>query len=165
MKNEYKVTKDLMMSWAREYYIVGAAQTVWFVMYIILGVISLILFALLFAFGGEWTQWYCAALFLILSVYQLFFSRFAIMSRRYALFSKTYGVHEWIRTTEFSEEEIVFTDHNSIARLKYENIKKIKEKGNTVMIFFNGNIALRLYKDAFVEGSWEECKELLNSKY
>ena len=24
------------------------------------------------------------------------------------------------------------------------------------------NIALRLYKDAFVEGSWEECKKKIN---
>ena len=26
----------------------------------------------------------------------------------------------------------------------------------------NNNIAIRLYKDAFVEGTWEECKKKIN---
>ena len=69
-----------------------------------------------------------------------------------------------MRTTEFLEDEIVLTDHTSVSKLKYSNIKKIKEKNNIVIIFMNDNMALRLYKDAFVEGSWEECKEFLNSK-
>ena len=32
------------------------------------------------------------------------------------------------------------------------------------MIYLNDNYAIRLYKDAFVEGSWEECKALLTEK-
>jgi len=28
----------------------------------------------------------------------------------------------------------------------------------------NNNMALRLYKDTFVEGSWEECKKMLLEK-
>ena len=50
------------------------------------------------------------------------------------------------------------------AHPEYHNIKKVIEKGNVVLILFNDNIAFRLYKDAFIDGSWEECKELLNSK-
>ena len=68
-----------------------------------------------------------------------------------------------MRTTEFLEDEIVLTDHTSVSKLKYSNIKKIKEKNNIVMIFMNDNMAWRLYKDAFVEGSWEECKNIINS--
>ena len=48
--------------------------------------------------------------------------------------------------------------------MKYENIKKIKVKNNVVMIFLNNNLAIRLYKDAFVEGSWDECKKMIDSK-
>ena len=34
--------------------------------------------------------------------------------------------------TEFLEDEIVLTDHTSVSKLKYSNIKKIKEKNNIV---------------------------------
>ena len=60
------------------------------------------------------------------------------------------------------DDEIILTDHTSVSKLKYSNIEKIKEKNNVVMIFMNHNMALRLYKDAFVEGSWEECKKKIN---
>ena len=93
----------------------------------------------------------------------LFLARFFVWSKRYKLYSTTYGVSEWIRTTEFLDDEIILTDHTSVSKLKYSNIKTIKEKGNVVMIFMNNNMALRLYKDAFVEGSWEECKEKINA--
>ena len=46
----------------------------------------------------------------------------------------------------------------------YENIQKIKNNGNAVTILFNNNIGLRIYKDAFVEGSWEEFKEKISAK-
>ena len=41
--------------------------------------------------------------------------------------------------------------------------EKIKEKNNDILIFFNNNLGLRLYKDAFVEGTWEDCKKKINS--
>ena len=66
--------------------------------------------------------------------------------------------------SEFLDDEIVLTDHTSVSKFKYSNIQKIKEKNNVVMVFMNNNMALRLYKDAFVEGSWEECKKLILEK-
>ena len=30
------------------------------------------------------------------------------------------------------------------------------------MLFINDNAAIRLYKDAFIEGSWEDCKKMIN---
>ncbi len=164
MKNEYKITKKLMMSWANEYYLPDAANIIAFVLWCIIGIMGLGLLGILIAIGGKWTTWYFAILFLVLSVYKLFFSRFVFMSNRYKMLSKTYGVDEWIRTAEFADDEIILSDHTSITKFKYSNIKKIKEKNNTVMIFFNDNLSMRLYKDAFVEGTWEECKEMINSK-
>ena len=78
--------------------------------------------------------------------------------------SKNYGVAEWLRTTEFTDDEIILTDYNSVSKFQYNNIKAIVEKSNLVFIIFNGSFAIRLYKDAFVEGSsWEDCKEKINS--
>ena len=80
------------------------------------------------------------------------------------MYASTYGVAEWMRTIEFLDDEIVVTDHTSISKFKYSNVKKIKEKKNVIMIFMNHNLALRLYQDAFVEGSWEECKKIIFEK-
>ncbi len=164
MKNEYKITKQLVMSWAREYNLQGTANIVLFVLWTLVGVMGLTLLGLHLAFGGDWLDWYIAGLLLFLSIFKLFFSRFVIFSKRYKMLSKTFGVTEWTRVIEFGEDEIVLTEHNSITKLRYENIKKIKEKDNTVLIFFNDNLGARLYKDAFVNCTWDDCKAYLAGK-
>ena len=163
MKNEYKITKKEMMSWAKECHLHGTVNIILFALWCIVGLIGLEWITRCFFFGGGWIDWYFSVLFLFVSIFKLFFSPFVVCAKNYKLYSTTYGVTEWMRTTEFLEDEIVLTDHTSVNKLKYSNIKKIKEKNNIVMIFMNDNIALRLYKDAFVEGSWEECKNKINS--
>lgn len=164
MKNEYKVTKELIKSWAREYHLIGAANVVSFVMLCIscgLGVLAVVMSVM--GIGG-WLTSYFGVLLIFLAIYKLFFARFVIWNKRYKMWSTAYGVAEWIRSHEFAEDEIVLTDHNSVVRMRYENIVEIKEKGNTVLIVFKGNSAMRIYKDTFTEGSWEECRALLASK-
>ena len=53
MKNEYKINKALMMSWAKRYIISGAANVVLFVLWILIGIIGLALIALLLADDGD----------------------------------------------------------------------------------------------------------------
>ncbi len=164
MKNEYKITKELVRSWAREYHLHGAANIFLFVLWCVIGVVGIggIIFSI--ALGLDWMVIYLYALMLVIAVFKLFIQRFITWSRRYKLYVTTYGATEWTRTVEFSDDEIVLTDHTSVSRVKYSNIQKIKEKNNVVMIFMNNNMALRLYKDAFVEGSWEECKRVILEK-
>ena len=164
MKNEYKVTKKLVMSWAKELQLFGAASVILFVLWIIAGVIGLANLVIAIVLKGAWLNIYLGVLLLVFSIYKLFVARFFIWNERYKLYSNVYGVTEWIRATEFTLDEITLTDHTSVTKVRYENIKKIKEKGNTVMIFLTHGLAMRLYKDAFVEGSWDECKEIINSK-
>ncbi len=164
MKNEYKITKELMMSWAKEYYLPNTASIVLFALWMSVGVFGLFLLGLCIMGVGDFLNWFISVWFIAISAFKLYFQRFLIISKRYELFSKTYAVPEWIRTTEFTDDEIILSDHTSVTKLKYHNIKKIKEKSNLVMVFFNDNLALRIYKDAFTQGSWEECKTFINSK-
>lgn len=159
MKNQYKITKDLMKTWAKEYHLHGAANVILFIMWCVLGIIGIAGLIFSITLHSEWMVIYIYTLFTILAFFKLFLARFFVWSKRYKLYSTTYGVSEWIRTTEFLDDEIILTDHTSVYKLKYSNIKTIKEKGNVVMIFMNNNTGLRLYKDAFVEGSWEECRK------
>ena len=164
MKNEYKITKDLIKSWAKEYHLHGTANIFLFIFWCVAGVIGFFGLIFFIAMSSDWKIIYLYALMLIIAIFKLFIQRFIVCSKRYKLYSTTYGVTEWMRTTEFSDDEIVLTDHTLVTKFKYSNIQRIKEKGNVVMIFMNNNMALRLYKDAFVEGSWEECKRILFEK-
>ena len=164
MKNKYKITKDLIKSWAKEYHIHGAVNIFLFILWCVVGVIGLLGLTFSIAMSLDWKIIYLYALMLIIAIFKLFIQRFIVWSKRYKLYSTTYGVTEWIRTTEFLDDEIVLTDHTSVSKFKYSNIQKIKEKNNVVMIFMNNNMALRLYKDSFVEGSWKECKNMILGK-
>ena len=163
MKNQYKITKDLMKTWAKEYHLHGAANVILFIIWCVLGIIGIA--GLIFSITLHSVAIYIYALLTIIAFFKLFLARFFAWSKRYKLYSNTYGVSEWIRTTEFLDDEIILTDHTSVSKLKYSNIEKIKEKNNVVMIFMNNNLALMLDKDAFVEGSWEECKQKINSMH
>jgi hypothetical protein len=89
MKNEYRITKKEMMSWGKEYHLQGAANIILFILWSIVGVIGLGMLVLLSIGGGAWTSWYISILFLLLSVFKLFFSRFLTLSNRYKLLSRT----------------------------------------------------------------------------
>lgn len=164
MKNEYKITKDLMRSWAKEYHIHGAANIFLFILWCVVGVIGVSGMIFSIVLHADWMVVYLYALMFVIAVFKLFIQRFIVWSKKYKIYSTAYGVTEWMRTTEFLDDEIVLTDHTSVSKFKYSNIRKIKEKSTIVMIFMNNNMALRLYKDSFVEGSWEECKEIILKK-
>lgn len=164
MKNEYKITKDLIRSWAREYHLHGAANIVLFVFWCVAGVIGILGTIFSIARHADWTVVYLNALIVVIAVFKLFVQRFLAWSKRYKVFSTTYGVTEWMRTIEFLDDEVILTDHTSVSKFKYANIQTIKEKNNAVLILMNHNMALRLYKDAFVEGSWEACKQMILEK-
>ena len=164
MKNEYKITKALIKAWAKEYHLHGTSNIVLFVLWCLVGVIAAEGLLASIVMPSDWFAIYLFSVLLILAIYKLFISRFVIWSNRYKLSCTTYGVTEWMRTTEFLDDEIVLTDHTSVSKFQYSNIEKIKEKDNVIMIFMNHNIALRLYKDAFVVGSWDECKKMILEK-
>ena len=164
IKNEYRIDRALIRSWAHEYHLHGKANIISFILLLIIGLVSIPGLVLSIFLQQSWVNVYLFSCALVLSVYKLFFSRFVVWARRYRMMSGLYGVREWIRTTEFGEEDIVLTDHTSVTHLRYDRIEAIKERGNIVMIHFRDHLALRLYKDAFTVGSWQQCKQLLSEK-
>jgi len=163
MKNEYKITKDLIKSWAGEYPLYGAVNILLFLVWCIAGILGITGLILSTVLGlDRWVTWLYVLITLI-ALYRLFVWRYVLWAKRYKIYADTYGVTEWIRTVEFTDEEIILTDHTSVNRFRYSNIRKIKEKGNLVILLMQHNLVLRLYKDAFSEGSWEECEEKLHS--
>ena len=163
IKNELKITKDLMLSWAKEYRLRGRSIVV-FVLWCVIAASCLagaIIFPLL---GGGWITSAVAALACLLSVYKLFFERFYAMSRRYSLLSQKYGAKEWWQTVSFEEGGLHLTVSNQSATIPYSHVAQVKEEEESAFLFFQNKSSLRLYKNAFMEGSWEECRALLEEK-
>ena len=165
MRNQYTVTKKEMMTYTKlDYFFFQKKRNlIWFVLWVVDGILCAIAMALMAVVGGTWLSWYFVSLFFALSVYELFFARRIATIVQYKNLCKSIGASEWVFTTEFTDDAIIISDPIGFANLKYGNVKKIREKGNGVMIFMNDGMQIKLYKDAFVEGTWEECKEKIHS--
>ncbi len=163
MKNEYKVTKKLMLSWGKEYCLFGAANVALFVLWGLAGLIGMVNVVIGIVLAGAWKNLCLGIILLLLALFKLFASRYIAWFERYKMYANIYGVSEWMRSTDFAEDGITLTDHTSVTKVRYENVKKIKEKKNVVMIFLSHGLAIRLYKDAFVDGTWDECREMINT--
>ena len=165
MKCEYKVTKQLVKSWTREFQFNGAADVILLILWLLVGLCGIGMIAILsITRGGDWLDWFLAILLLLLAVFKLFLAPHIISARRYRLMSRLYGVPEWTRTVEFTPDAILLTDHNALTAFRYENITAIRERGNSVIILCKDHLAIRLYKNSFTVGSWNECKALILAK-
>jgi len=118
MKNEYKITKDLIKSWAKEYHIYGAANVFLFVLWCVVGVVGILGMIVFIMLQADWGVICIYALMLVIAIFKLFIHRFIVWSKRYKLYSTTYGVTEWMRTTEFLDDEIVMMDNTTVSKFK-----------------------------------------------
>lgn len=164
MKNEYKMNKKKMISWTNTLFFYGIRRKIVFAMYAFLIVLQLY-------YGIKFWEWhlywgfsgYCLLLF-VFTLYMMIFRRYILCLKRYKFYVKTFGVEEWTNSIEFLEDEIILKDHSSVTTLKYLQIRKIREKGNMILIHFNNEMVLILYKDTFVDCTWDECKNLIETK-
>ena len=162
MKNEYKVTRETILSEAKGYHFRSPLRIFFFAFWCLAGVFWGAMSALLFVLGS-WIYGGIGVLVLLLCIYKLFISPARYFQNKYRALAAQHRVPEWTRTFVFGEEEILLTDHKATIKIKYTDIKRVKEKGNTVLLILGGNLLMRIYKDAFTEGTWEECKEKLAS--
>ena len=162
MKNQYKITKELMFSWAKDFPIFTVSTAILYILYSFAALCGFLLLATLLAKGGEESDFIIAILILIISLYRLFFSRIVLTVSTYTRLSNRFNSTEWVQTVEFCEDKIKVSLHNSTGEYSYSQIKKIVERKKQAFIIFKNGV-LRLYKNAFIEGSWEECKQKLTA--
>ena len=164
MKNEYTVNKELMRSWARQRNFGSGADMGLFVLWVITAVCGVAGTVKFCISSGKITDLVISLWLVGIAVYKLFFSKYFVWNKRFDQLSKSYGMSKWQRSTEFLDNEVKLSENSSSVSFKYSQIKKLKEKGKLVMLFLDNGLAVRIYKDAFVDGSWEECKKLLVEK-
>ena len=154
--NEYQVTWERYRSWAVENMFKGARlvmMAVWCV------------FALLCLFLAAIEMSSLSGLYLFLAlfgIYRAFFRIFVIAKSEYRRLAQSYGKENWTRRIAFEDDGISLTEENISVRYAYPDIVSVREKGNKIWLDASNKTVLRLYKDAFVDSDWEECKSRLS---
>ena len=160
MKNQYRVTKKLYMSWAVENMFRGISLGM-VIMWGALGVIFAV--CSVFALRGELTT---AWLYPVLSAYCLFraFVRpLLATSMQYGRIAKLYGEADWLRTIEFTEDGILLSESTTNVTYSYGDIQGLSEKDGNVRVKLGRKGTIRLYKDSFTDCTWEECVEFIDT--
>lgn len=155
--NEYKVTWKLYRSWATENMAKGSRLA----MMIVWCVFALACLVLGIVFWPEFRLFYLVmALF---GIYRAFLRNFVVSKAQYRRLAQAYGTQDWVRRITFEEDGISLTEGNFSYKYAYADIKEVREKGNKIWLFAANKTVLRLYRDAFVEGTdWGECKARLD---
>lgn len=160
MKNEYQVTKKLFRSWVTENMYKGMQ------LYINIGWAAFgILAVVLLIFSADSTLDYVLfGVMLVLGVYNAFLRIFLVSAVQYRRTAQVYGTENWTRTITFGDEKIYLTEGNASADFEYGDIIRIKEKDNNIWLTMKNRIVVRLYKDAFVDCGWEDCRAFIDEK-
>lgn len=156
--NEYQVTWERYRSWIMERALKGVSlvfMVIWCV--IALGCLA-------FAVIGGGTMFRLYFLFLgAFAIYRAFFRILVLAKKQYRQLAQSYGKENWTRRIIFGDDGITLSDEEkSTIRFAYSDIVKVREKGNMICLDASDKSVLRLYKDAFVESDWEECKARLD---
>ena len=155
--NEYQVTWERYRSWVMENMFKGARL----VMMVIWCVLALSCLALAVSEVSVFSLLYLWLA--IFGVYRAFFRTFVLAKKQYRQLAQSYGRENWTRRIAFEDDCISLTDEEKVSlRYAYSDIVKVREKGNTICLVASDKSFLWLYKDAFVESDWEECKARMN---
>ncbi len=160
MKNQYKVTKKLLRQWLTENMYKGF-QLGLNIGWAVLGVFSTGL--LIFACESI-SDYVMFGAIIALCVYMVWLRIYPITSVQYRRMAKVYGEENWLRTYDFGEDCITLSEGTISARYSYSDIMSIREKGGRIWLTARNRTVLRLYEDAFIGGTWEDCKALLKEK-
>ena len=157
MKNEYKVTKSLLRRWMAENMYKGV-QLGLNIGWAFFGVLCAVL---LITDAESVSDYLIYGALLALCLYMVVLRIFPLTAVQYKRMAGIYGEENWIRTITFGEDCITLSEGTISASYQYKDIMKLREKGNAVWLTARNRTVLRLYKDAFIGSTWEDCRQLL----
>lgn len=105
-----------------------------------------------------------AIFFAFFCIYRAFFRDLLFATKQYNALAQTYKEENWLRNISFQEDMLIVTEGTLILQQPYSDIASIKEKDNKIWLVLKDKKVIRLYKDKFVDGSWEECRSFLEGK-
>lgn len=155
MKNEYQVTWERYCSWCVESMLHGVQLVlrIWWIV-LVVGFLFIIMLS------DAWIH----KLMLVYCIYQAFFCKLVQGKAQYKKQAEYYGKEGWKRRIILDEENIGLSEGRLLLTYDYKDITKVRDKNNKIWLYFQDGTVLRMYKDAFTQGSWEECNQLLEKR-
>lgn len=156
IKNEYQITWPLFRSWARE----NACKGRQLLFSIIWAVFAVAVLMINIYSGGVFLYHFL----FIFALYCAFLNWIPAAKKQYNALAKLYGSENWTRTITFEDSRIVVQEGETTVKYRYKEILMFREKGNKIWLYASNNSVIRMYRDCFVDSTWEECKDFLREK-
>ncbi len=153
IQNTFPVTWKRFREWGFENAIKGVRLCI--------SVLWLLLAVFVFTLGKQITITYVLFLFCI---YRALFRWLIITHTQYRQLSVNHKGTDWERKIVFEEDKIIIDDDIVTITYLYSDLKDINEKGNKIWLHMNNKTVVRLYKDCFTTGNWDQCKMILDTK-
>ena len=87
-----------------------------------------------------------------------------IYKAQYKKLAEMAGGENWHRTVDLDDSGIITTDNSITVKTAYEEIKGLRENGNNIYLDTDKKGVIRLYKNCFTQGSYEEFRSLIKEK-
>ncbi|MHB8129840.1 MAG: YcxB family protein [Mobilitalea sp.] len=148
-ENCYTMTKERFLNWAKHpikknYFIV--LWVVFMILAFIMFFISIINDDIIFSF------YYL--MFLMFFIYRIFFRIKIIASRAFHIISCNQGSKEWLRVIQFTDCILVI-DGNSTTQYQWNQIDKLIDEKEYLILLFKNKRGIRLTKNGFTKGTVE----------
>lgn len=149
IKNEYTVTWKLYRGWLFENKLTGV-RLAFLLFWSLMAVVTLVI--------GFFANIPLFFLFLSLyCVYRAVLRDYIAGKKQYSQLANLCDGKNWIRTITISDTEISISEGPSLLSFQNTDVVRVVEKGDKIWLFVNNDAVIRMYKSAFVEGSWEKC--------
>lgn len=163
IRNEFVVTKDMYIDWCRETLKKGATgkfQIFWAALAVIMFVMGIALFI------SDLPERKFGLYFFALGAFCVFrcFRYKGLYNSYYKRLSKMMGQENWVRIVDFADDEIITSGGNVTIKNNYSDITGIRIYGSKVCIDMNNSSVVRIYKDSFTQGSYEELLKIIKDK-
>ncbi|MGN0426565.1 MAG: DUF6709 family protein [Agathobacter sp.] len=158
MEENYVIKNEYVVTWERyrECYIdCLISGGIWFK--VLWGILAFNAFIVSFENGFSFIPF----LFAMYCVYRIFIRDYIKLQKRYKQNMQQCGGN-WIVEVWVSDTSICIKELGKETCYNIEDVVAVKEKKNRISLVMNGRTMVRMYKSAFVEGSWEECKKMLH---
>jgi hypothetical protein len=153
--NQYTITFDMYRDWAK--HPVGQAAIRSRRKNLVLCIGGIVVSVGLAVFGAVMSQFYVVlmgAVFFIIFGLRLFFIPQQLLRKKYAMILKSLNGAQWTRTITFADKITVEDGRNS-GSYDYSEFKALTEDEQYFFLFLNNDMALRVRKDSFTEGTAE----------
>lgn len=151
--NRYEVTERVYKQWIMEAKTEGIKLAL--MLYWCIVAVACLVLSAVYGWPG---------LFIIVALYAGYrglLRDFVVEKKMYSTICSGLEGNVWIRTVTVTGETVTVDDGKTLTTYKVTEVVKVREDRFKIRVFLNNKSSLRLYKDSFVEGTADECVNLL----